>query len=163
MAIVLPFALCILAITIVLILPLFSLRQSYFLSIFTYLTSICVPLAFLMSLLHVWLWNTFGKTVLEISSTELRVRYKFKLFNKPKTYRKSEIKDIAILDLSIERTSLFTRRNYLFSNANQSIVVITNAGSKKDRIIDWLTINKANELLIKIKAILEMHTHRTIE
>lgn len=88
MAIILPFALCVLVIIIVLILPLFSLRQYFFLSIFAYVTSLCVPLAFFTFLLYVWLWNTFGKTVLEISPTELRVLYKFKLFSKPKAYQK---------------------------------------------------------------------------
>jgi len=160
-AIVLPFALLILVVIIILILPLFSLRQSLFLSLFAYVGATCLPLTFLTFLLDVWLWNTFGRTVLKISPNELRVRHQFKIFGKPKTYLKSAINDIAILDLSIERTALFTRRNYLFSNANQSIVVITNAG-KKDRIIDWLTTDKATELLIKIKTALEIQSQGRI-
>ena len=149
LAIILPFALLILLVLILVLLPLFSFRHSVLISIFNYCYSACLPIVFFVFFLYVWLWNTFGKTVLEISSTEINVRQKNKLFSKPKIYLKSEIKDIGILDLSIEKTRYHIRPNYLFSSSNQSITITTAYDQK--RIVDWLTPDQANDLLTNIK------------
>lgn len=149
LALILTISLIILLFMIVVILPLMTIQSTYFLSIACYLYSLILPLSFFIFFLYIWLWNTFGKTVLEIYSDRIVVSTKYKLFNKPKIYLKSEIQKIDILDLSIERTKYNFRLNYLFSNSNQSIVLFMN--NETIRIIDWLQLHEAHKILEQIK------------
>ena len=83
--------------------------------------SAVIPFAFFTFLLYVWLWNTFGKTVLEISPNKMCVRQKNKLFSKTKTYLKSEIQQVYILDLSMRgHVFLLDQITYSQTPTNQS-------------------------------------------
>lgn len=98
--------------------PFIFSKAVFPLSIFTYLISAVIPFGFFTFLLYVWLWNTFGKTVLEISPNKMCVRQKNKLFSKTKTYLKSEIQEVTILDLSIIEDFCFLVSVYWKYNCN---------------------------------------------
>lgn len=157
LALILPIPLLVLLLIIFVLLPLFSLKGSIILSILNYLYTAAIPAGFFMLFLYIWLWNTFGKTILEVSPNQIRVRTKNKLFSKSKTYFKSEIQKIGILDLSIERTRYHIRPNYLFSNTNQSVIITVNYFDI--RIVDWLTIEAAQNMVKKIE--LTLNTNGT--
>ncbi|AOC93497.1 hypothetical protein BB050_00341 [Flavobacterium anhuiense] len=148
LAIFLPFGLLILIFAMFIFLPIASAQDTYLLSILRYITLLIPFLGFFILFLNIWLWNTFGKVVLEISSEKIKITNKNRLFNKPKEYQVSEIEKISILDLGIEKTKYYVRFNSLFSKSNYSIAF--KKGSKTIRIIDWLTIESANNILQRI-------------
>jgi hypothetical protein len=147
-AIMFPFGLLILIFIMLVILPFASVKSTYLFSILSYVFSLIPFLGFFILFLHIWLWNTFGKVILEISAENIRVTNKNKLFDKPKEYLKSEIQKISIVDFGIEKTKYYTRLNYLFSSSNYSIA-IQKAG-KNIRIVDWLNNERANSILEKL-------------
>jgi hypothetical protein len=147
-AIIFPFGLLILIFIMLLILPFFSIKNTYLLSALSYIFSLIPFLGIFIFFLNIWLWNTFGKVILEISPEKIKVTNKNKLFNKPKEYLKSEIEKICILDFGIEKTKYYTRTNNLFSNFNYSIT-FQKAGTNI-RIVDWLNIERANDILEKL-------------
>ncbi|KAF2514738.1 hypothetical protein EYY60_03320 [Flavobacterium zhairuonense] len=142
------FALLILIFIMLIILPFASIEKTYLLSALSYIFSLIPFLGFFILFLYIWLWNTFGKVILEISPEKIKVTNKHKLFSKPHEYLKSEIEKISILDLGIEKTKYFTRINYLFSNSYYSIVIQKNG--KTIRIVDWLNNERANNILQKM-------------
>lgn len=154
LALIMPIALLILSFLIIVLLPLFSFKSSIVLSILNYLYSSAIPIGLYILFLYIWLWNTFGKTVFEISADCVKITTKNKLFSRPKTFLKSEIQKIGILDLGIQKTKYHVRLNYLLSNANQSITITTN--QSEIRIIDWLTLEQAENLIKKLESNLQI-------
>ena len=147
-ALIFPFGLLILILIMVVLLPIFSVKGTYLLSALSYVISLIPFLGFFIFFLYIWLWNTFGKVILEISPEKIKVTNKNKLFNKPKEYLKSEIQKISIVDFGIEKTKYYTRLNNLFSNSNYSITI--QKGGENIRIVDWLSNERANNILEKI-------------
>ena len=147
----LPFGLLILILIMFVFLPIASAQNTYLLSILHYIILLIPYLGFFILFLNIWLWNTFGKVILEISSEKIKVTNKNRLFSKPKEYQTSEIEKISILNLGIERTKYYVRLNYLFSKSHYSIVI--QKSSETIRIIDWLTIENANNILQRINKI----------
>ncbi|MFC7348561.1 hypothetical protein ACFQO9_17725 [Chryseobacterium zhengzhouense] len=120
-------------------------EDSVWLSLFSY-ASISVPFgAFFLLFLYFWLWNTFGKTVLGYDSKKIVVTKKYKLFCKPKTYYRTEVQKIDIEDFRIERTKYNVRYHFSWSDSTFSIIFIHN--NLPIRIIDWITYEKAKEVL----------------
>ncbi|MBB4803071.1 hypothetical protein HNP37_003146 [Flavobacterium nitrogenifigens] len=152
LAIFLPFGLLILILIMFVFLPIASAQNTYLFSILRYITLLIPFLGFFIVFLKIWLWNTFGKVILEISSEKIKVTNKNCLFNKPKEYQVSEIEKLSILDLGIERTKFNVRLNYLFSKSNYSVIIVK--GSKSIRIIDWLDIEQAKSILEKTNKIM---------
>ena len=147
-ALIFPFGLLILILIMLVLLPIVSVSDTYLLSALNYVFSLIPFLGFFILFLYIWLWNTFGKVILEISPEKIKVTNKNKLFNKPKEYLKSEIEKISIVDFGIEKTKYYTRLNYLFSNSNYSITI--QKGGENIRIVDWLSNERANNILEKI-------------
>ncbi|WP_316788843.1 hypothetical protein [Pedobacter frigoris] len=154
LTLIIPIGLLILLFLIVVLLPLVSVESLTILSILNYLYNAAIPIGFFIFLLYVWLWNTFGKTVFEISSNGLKITTKNKLFSSPRIFLKDEIQKIGILDLGIERTKYYVRLNYLFSNANQSVTITTN--QSVIRIVDWLTLEEAENITKKLELNLQI-------
>lgn len=148
----LPFGLLILILIMFVILPIASAENTYLLSILHYSILLIPFLGFFILFLNIWLWNTFGKVILEISSEKIKVTNKNRLFSNPKEYQTSEIEKISILNLGIERTKYHVRLNYLFSKSHYSIVIQKSV--KTIRIIDWLTVENANKILEKMNKII---------
>ena len=149
-AIILPFALLILIFIIVVILPLISFQKTWLITILKYLLSAIPFVGFFLLFLYIWLWQTFGKTILKISSEKIEIRFKNKLFNKPKEYLKTEIEEVTILDLGIEKSEYYIRLNNLFSDSNYSIVI--QKENENIRIADWLTKERAENILETINS-----------
>lgn len=147
-ALTFPFGLLILILIMLVLLPIFSVRNTYLLSALSYVFSLIPFLGFFILFLYIWLWNTFGKVILEISPEKIKVTNKNKLFNKPKEYLKSEIQKISIVDFGVEKTKYYIRLNYLFSNSNYSITI--QKGGENIRIVDWLNSERANNILEKL-------------
>ncbi|OAZ05489.1 hypothetical protein [Flavobacterium succinicans] len=147
-ALTFPFVLLLLILIMLAILPIVSVSNTYLLSALDYVFSLIPFLGFFILFLYVWLWNTFGKVILEISPEKIRVTNKNKLFNKPKEYLKSEIQKIGIVDFGVEQTRYYIRLNYLFSNSNYSITI--QKGRETIRIVDWLSYEEAHSILEKI-------------
>jgi len=149
LALITTIGLLILLFLILIFLPLFSFKSSIALSILNYMYIAAIPIGFFILFLNIWLWNTFGETVCEISPEYVKITTKNKLFSKPRIYLKSQIQKFGILDLGIERTKYHIRLNYLFSKANQSITITTN--QSEIRIIDWLTLDQAKSIIKKLE------------
>lgn len=147
-ALTFPFVLLLLILIILVFLPIVSVSNTYLLSALDYVFSLIPFLGFFILLLYIWLWNTFGKVILEISPEKIRITNKNKLFNKPKEYLKSEIQNIGIVDFGVEQIRFYTRLNYLFSNSNYSITI--QKGGEAIRIVDWLSYEEAQNILKKI-------------
>jgi predicted membrane protein len=147
-ALIFPFGLLILILIMLVLLPIVSVSDTYLLSVLSYVFSLIPFLGFFILFLYIWLWNTFGKVILEISPEKIKVTNKNKLFNKPKEYLKSEIEKISIVDFGIEKAKYYTRLNYSFSNSNYSITI--QKGGENIRIVDWLSNERANNILEKI-------------
>ena len=147
-ALIFPFGLLILILIMLVLLPIVSVSDTYLLSALNYVFSLIPFLGFFILFLYIWLWNTFGKVILEISPEKIKVTHKNKLFNKPKEYLKSEIEKISIVDYGIEKTKYYTRLNYSFSNSTYSITI--QKGGENIRIVDWLSNERANNILEKI-------------
>lgn len=135
--------LLILTFIIVLILPLISIRETYLLSAISYIALVIPFLAFYILFIYIWLWNTFGKTILKFDTEKIILIKKNKLFSKSKTYYRAKIQSINIEDFKIEKTQ-FNTRYHIFSNSTFSVTFIYN--NLTIRIIDWLTHEKAKEI-----------------
>jgi hypothetical protein len=148
LTIVLGLGLLIVGFILFIFLPLSASQEnSFWLSLFSYASSAVPFLAFFILFLYFWLWNTFGKTVLEFDAEKIIVTKKYKLFSKPKTYYRTEIK-IDVEDFRIEKTKYFTRNN-IFSTSTFSVVFIQN--NITFRIVDWRSYEKAKEILATIQ------------
>nr|WP_315026306.1 hypothetical protein [uncultured Chryseobacterium sp.] len=134
---------------ILIIIPIVSAQETYFLSVLHYIFSALPFTCFFIIILYIWLWNTFGKTILNIEPDLLTVRYKNKLFSKPKTYLKKEINQILAKDFTVEEYKFGVRYHASWSDSNYSIVLINPNG--ETRIVDWITKDKADEIVDEIK------------
>lgn len=106
-------------------------------------------IAFFILFLYIWLWNTFGKTILTIDPEKVTVRYKNKLFTKPKTYLKKETDQILVKDFQVEKYKFGVRYHFSLSGSTYSVVLI-----QKDietRMVDWNTEAKAIAIANEIK------------
>ena len=147
-ALTFPFVLLVLIMIMLVFLPILSASNTYLLSIINYIFALIPFLVFFILFLYIWLWNTFGKVILEISPQKVKVTNKNKLFNKPKEYLRPEIEKISIVNFDIEKTRYFTRLNFLFSNSNYSITI--KKGSHIIKIVDWLSHERAKDILEKL-------------
>ncbi|PWN63306.1 hypothetical protein [Chryseobacterium oncorhynchi] len=137
---------------IILIIILIGLLQSNdFIAVLNVLSMAGVVIGFFILFLYIWLWNTFGKTVFNIETNAITVSYKNKLFAKPKTFLKKEIKDIQAVDYSIESYKYGTRYHFSWTGATYSVVLITRDYEK--RIISWITEDKAYEIVDEVKKV----------
>lgn len=139
-------ALILLMFAIIIVLPLATIHETYFLSVLIFLITAIPFLSFFILILHLWLWNTFGKTILEKKSGEVTVTKKWNLFFRKKSYVK--IDKVIIKNYRIERSGYYTRSNFSLSGAVHSIVFIIN--NEEIRIVDWLTEKRAKEILFFI-------------
>ncbi|WP_347218560.1 hypothetical protein [Chryseobacterium sp.] len=126
-----------------------SIEESYLLSVFSYIIKAIPFTGFFTLFLYVWLWNTFGKTVLSIETDSMTVKYKNKLFTGPKTFLKQEIKDIQTKDLTLEEYKNGVRYHFSWTGSTYSVVLVNKDGEK--RIVDWITREKADEIAEKIE------------
>lgn len=147
-ALTFPFVLLVLIMIMLVFLPIFSASNTYLLSIINYIFALIPFLGFFILFLYIWLWNTFGRVIIEICPQKVKVTNKNKLFDKPKEYLRSEIEKISIVNFDIERTRYFIRLNYLFSNSHYSIAI--KKGSHIIRIVDWLSNERAKDILKKL-------------
>lgn len=137
---------------IILIIILIGLLQSTdVIAVLNVLSMAGVVIGFFILFLYIWLWNTFGKTVFNIETNAITVSYRNKLFSKPKTFLKKEIKDIQAVDYSIESYKYGTRYHFSWTGATYSVVLITRDYEK--RIISWITEDKAYEIVDEVKKI----------
>ncbi|MFS4473977.1 hypothetical protein [Chryseobacterium sp. T20] len=74
--IILGLGLCILSLIILIIIPLVSIQAEGFFFIVNYISFATPFAAFFILFLYIWLWNTFGKTILIIEPEKITVRYK---------------------------------------------------------------------------------------
>lgn len=132
--------------SIIFIVPLAIIQETYFLSVLMFSITVIPFLIFFVLILYFWLWNTFGKTILEKKESEITVIKRWKLFTKTKSY--SHIEKVIIKNYKIERSGYYTRYNFSLSGVVNSIVLIIN--NEEIRIVDWLTEKKANEILLFI-------------
>ncbi|RXM52561.1 MULTISPECIES: hypothetical protein [unclassified Chryseobacterium] len=136
---------------IIILIPLVSVKETYFLSVINYLINVIPFVAFFTLFLYFWLWNTFGKTLLIVEQETITIKYKNKLFVGSKIFLKQEIKDIQTIDFKIEKYQFGTRYHFSWVDATYSVVFINNNGEK--RIIDWITKEKADEVTERIKKV----------
>ncbi|MDQ1162759.1 PIN domain nuclease of toxin-antitoxin system [Chryseobacterium sp. SORGH_AS 447] len=146
--IILGFGMLITGSIIFLILPLsISHENSFWISLFNYFCSVGPFLTFFLLFLHLWLWNTIGRTVLKYDDEKIIVIKKFNLLVATKTYYRTEI-IIDIKDFKLEKTRYFTRY-HLFSKSTFSLVFIQN--NLILRIINWQSYEKSKEIVDLIK------------
>lgn len=119
--------------------------------ILNYISFVTPFAAFFILFLYIWLWNTFGKTILTVEPEQITVRYKNKLFTSPKTYLKKEIDQIQVKDYQVEKYKFGVRYHFSLSGSTYSVVFIQNGN--EIRIIDWITEIKACEIVDEIKEI----------
>lgn len=103
LTIILGLGLLILSFIILIIIPLSSLQEESSFFILHYISFTAPFTVFFILFLYIWLWNTFGKTVLTIDPETIKIEYKNKLFASPKTYLKKDINQIEIKDFQVER------------------------------------------------------------
>ena len=147
--IVLGLGLLMLSFIILIIIPLTSLQEQGFYAVLDFFSSVTPFAAFFILFLYFWLWNTFGKTILIIEPEQITVRYKNKLFTKPKIYLKKEIEQIMVKDFKVEKSKLGVRYHFSFDGSTYSVVFIQNRN--ETRIVDWITEAKASEIVDEIK------------
>ncbi|RLJ34077.1 hypothetical protein CLU97_3570 [Chryseobacterium sp. 7] len=111
--IVLGLGLLMLSFIILIIIPLTSLQEQGFYAVLNFFSSVTPFAAFFILFLYFWLWNTFGKTILIIEPEQITVRYKNKLFTKPKIYLKKEIEQIMVKDFKVEKSKLGVRYRWV--------------------------------------------------
>lgn len=149
MTLITSLALVILFFIILVIIPLTSAEKTYLLSTLSYIFTVAPFVAFFILFLYLWLWNTFGKTILKIETDSITVIHKNKLFKAPNTFLKQEIKDIQTIDQRIEKYKFGVRYHFSWTGATYSVVLADKNGEK--RIVDWITKEKADEIADKIK------------
>ncbi|RQO36684.1 hypothetical protein DBR39_16525 [Chryseobacterium sp. KBW03] len=133
---------------ILIIIPL-SIQADGFYFILNYISSVIPFAAFFMLFLYIWLWNTFGKTILKIEPEKITVRYKNKLFTAPKTYLKKEIDQILVKNFEVEKYKFGVRYHFSLSGSTYSVVLVQK--NNETRIVNWITESKANETADEIK------------
>lgn len=101
-AIALPIPLLIFIITTIILLFLVIFSNDI-LSKIDSATFLLPCLAFVLYFLWIWLWNTFGKTIIIFNNDEISVKKKFNIFYKKKNYLKNSISKVFIQDRSIEK------------------------------------------------------------
>ncbi|MBV8328026.1 hypothetical protein [Chryseobacterium sp.] len=102
--------------------------------------------AFFILFLYIWLWNTFGKTILTIEPDRILIRYKNKLFTQPRIFLKKEIHSVSAKDFAVEKYKSGVRYNISWSGATYSVVLINN-NREEIRIVDWITKDRAEEIV----------------
>jgi len=147
--IVLGLGLLMLSFIILIIIPLTSLQEQGFYAVLNFFSSATPFAAFFILLLYFWLWNTFGKTMLTIEPEQITVRYKNKLFTKPRIYLKKEIDQVQVKDFQVEKYKFGTRYHFSLSGSTYSVVLIQSGN--ETRIVDWITETKAREIADEIK------------
>ncbi|THV57451.1 hypothetical protein [Chryseobacterium candidae] len=147
--IILGLGLLLLTFIILIIISLTSLQEQSFFFILYYISFTAPFAAFFILFLYIWLWNTFGKTILIIEPEQITVRYKNKLFASPKIYVKKEIDQIQIKDFQIKKYKFGVRYHFSLSGSTYSVVFIQNRN--EIRVIDWITNTKAYEITDEIK------------
>ncbi|MDH6253170.1 hypothetical protein M2347_002897 [Chryseobacterium sp. H1D6B] len=137
-------ALLFLILVLFLIIPLISIQDTYLLSAVIYLWS-SIPFAGLfILLLHIWLWNTFGKTILNIDSEKLIIHKKYRIFGKTKVFNRTAIEKVEVKDFKIEKFKYNSKYHYSHSNSTYSVVIIYN--NQAVRIVNWIQSEKAEEI-----------------
>jgi len=149
LTIILGLGLFLLSFTILILIPLISIQEEGFFFFLNYISFTIPFIAFFILFLYIWLWNTFGKTVLTIDPETIKIEYKNKLFASPKTYLKKDINQIEIKDFQVERYKLSVRYHFSLSGSTYSVVFVHNGN--EIRIIDWITETKASEIVNEIK------------
>lgn len=149
--IILGLGLFIISLIILIIIPLVSLQAEGVFFILNYISFVTPFAAFFILFLYIWLWNTFGKTILTVEPEQITVRYKNKLFTSPKTYLKKEIDQIQIKDYQVEKYKFGVRYHFSLSGSTYSLVFIQNGN--EIRLINWITEIKACEIVDEIKEI----------
>ncbi|WP_374464864.1 hypothetical protein [Chryseobacterium sp.] len=147
--IILGLGLLLLTFIILIIIPLSSLQGESIFFILNYISFATPFIAFFILFLYIWLWNTFGKTILTIDPEKVTVQYKNKLFTKPKTYLKKETDQILVKDFQVEKYKFGVRYHFSLSGSTYSVVLI-----QKDietRMVDWITETKAIVIANEIK------------
>jgi hypothetical protein len=149
--IVLGFGLLLVGFIVFIFMPLSVIFQenSFWFALFSYASNVVPYLIFFSAIFYFWLWNTFGKTILEYDAEKIIITKKYKLFSKPKTYYRAEIQKIDIEDFEIERTKYNVRYNFSWSGSTYSIIFIIDNTSI--RIVDWITYEKAKTILSEIQ------------
>ena len=130
---------------------MYSSKKNSFFSIFASFFSAIPFLAFFTFLLYLWLWNTFGKTVLIIEKEKVTIIKERKLFTKPQVYFKSKVGKVFCKNFKVEKSKYYTRINFSLSGSLNSIIFEING--YENRIIDWLTQSKADEIVDTINKI----------
>lgn len=151
LAFITSLALLVISFIILVLIPLMSIEETYFLSVISYISKIIPFAAFFTLFLYLWLWNIFGTTILSIEHNSIVLTYKNKLFTKPKTFYKQEVKEIETIDLRIEKYKLGIRYHFSWIGATYSVILVLRNGDK--RIIDWITEEEAGEITDKIKKV----------
>lgn len=149
LTIILGLGLLILSFIILIIIPLSSLQEESSFFILHYISFTAPFTVFFILFLYIWLWNTFGKTVLTIDPETIKIEYKNKLFASPKTYLKKDINQIEIKDFQVERYKLGVRYHFSLSGSTYSVIFVHNGN--ETRLIDWITETKASEIVNEIK------------
>lgn len=134
---------------ILIIIPLMNVESDGFSFILHYISSVIPFAAFFVLFLYIWLWNTFGKTILKIEPEKITVRYKNKLFTGSKIYLKKEIDQILVKNFEVEKYKFGVRYHLSLSGSTYSVVLVQK--NNETRIVDWITESKANETADEIK------------
>lgn len=141
--------LLLLAFIILIIIPLSSLQEESSFFILHYISFATPFTVFFILFLYIWLWNTFGKTILIIEQEQITVRHKNKLFTSLKTYLKKEIDQIQVKNFQVEKYKLGVRYHFSLSGSTYSVIFVHNGN--EIRLIDWITETKASEIVNEIK------------
>ncbi|QBJ86710.1 hypothetical protein DDI74_10745 [Chryseobacterium gleum] len=149
LTIILGLGLFLLSFTILILIPLISIQEEGFFFFLNYISFIIPFIAFFILFLYIWLWNTFGKTILIIDPEKVTVRYKNKLFTKPKTYLKKETDQILVKDFQVEKYKFGVRYHFSLSGSTYSVVLIQK--DTETRMVDWITETKAIAIANEIK------------
>lgn len=150
-ALILGLGLFMLSFIILIIIPLMSIQEEGFYILLNYISTVIPFAAFFILFLYIWLWNTFGKTILSIEPEQITVRYKNKLFTSPRVYLKKEIDEVQIKDFQVEKYKFGVRYHFSISGSTYSVVFIQNGN--EIRIVNWITITKAYEITDELKRI----------
>ncbi|WP_079243222.1 hypothetical protein [Chryseobacterium indologenes] len=147
--IILGLGLLILSLIILIIIPLLSIQAEGFFFIVNYISFATPFAAFFILFLYIWLWNTFGKTILIIEPEKITVRHKKKLFTSPQIYLKKEIDQIQVKDFQVEKYKFGVRYHLSMGGSTYSVIFIQN--DNEIRVVDWITETKACEITDEIK------------
>ncbi|UKB83388.1 hypothetical protein LF887_20605 [Chryseobacterium sp. MEBOG06] len=148
---ILGYGLIITLFIILCIIPFTIHEENYLLSIFNYISSIIPFAGFFFIFLYIWLWNTFGKTILTIEPDAITVRYKNDLFSRTRTYLKKDIDRVQTKDFKVERYKLGVRYHFSLSSPTYSVILIED--NREVRMVDWITQDKADEIVDTIKKV----------